>query len=201
MGLKDRRILLWAGAFFLFSVGLGTAGLIPVPVVSFSWSPSRSGIGEPYRPAFRVDDNRELVMAYIGSRHCAASNDPVLPQLVETLKHELLGRAEEANTGFSAVGVGIDWLPVDGWRHLAGFGAFDEIVVGRKWSGLGARHFMKESIAGTAATPQVLVYERRRSSDGEGITSAWENVILARKVGVSRIQNWIDNGVPLRSVP
>ena len=201
MALKNRRVLYWALALFLVTVALGTVQIIPLPVISVSWQQSNMDGVAPYKPAFMVDDNRELVLVYLGSQHCAASNDPELPRLVELLKNELRARATDANIGFSAIGVGIDWLPVDGWRHLAKFGAFDEIVVGRKWSGIGSRQFMKEEIAGMSATPQVLVYERRRTSNSIEAVAEWENVVLARKAGISKIQNWVDIGIPLRSVP
>ena len=201
MALKNRRVLYWALALFLVTVALGTVQLIPLPVISVSWQKANVDGVAPYKPAFMVDDNRELVLVYLGSQHCAVSNDPELPRLVELLKNELRARATDANIGFSAIGVGIDWLPVDGWRHLAKFGAFDEIVVGRKWSGIGSRQFMKEEIAGISATPQVLVYERRRTSNSIEAVAEWENVVLARKAGISKIQYWVDSGIPLRSVP
>ena len=199
MQLMKRPLGWWAIALFLVTLALGTAQLIPVPTISVEWD--RRENGERYTPAFRVDENREWMLVYIGSRFCGASNNPELPELVETLKTTLLERAEESNVGYSAVGVGIDWLPVDGWRYLRRFGRFDEVVVGRKWSGLGARQFMKETIAGTAATPQVLIYERRKTLDGEQDPPVWESKILARKVGVARIKNWVDAGAPLRSLP
>ena len=151
-------------------------------------------------PAFRTDENKELVLVYIGSRSCAASNDAALPDLVEELKHQMLRRAVDSNMGFSAVGVAVDWLTVDGWQHLAKYGAFDEIVVGRKWSGFGARLFAKEVIVGSAATPQVLVYVRQRGTSAEEGATTWDNIVLARKLGVTQIQNWVDRGAPVPRV-
>lgn len=106
-------------------------------------------------------------------------------------------RAEDANAGFSAVGVGVDWLPQDGWRHLAKYGAFDEVVVGRNWSGFGARQFVKEEVAGVAATPQIMLLERRKRGGAESGDDSWENVLLARKLGVTGIRNWLDRGAPV----
>ncbi|MCY4159056.1 MAG: hypothetical protein OXF48_05550 [Bacteroidetes bacterium] len=81
------------------------------------------------------------------------------------------------------------------------YGAFDEIIVGRKWSGLGARQFMKEVVVGTSATPQILVYERRKRGEDGVDTTAWDNVVLARKLGINRIQNWADRGAPIPNLP
>ena len=199
--MGNHRLLLGALVLFTASLGLGIARLIPVPAVSFTWKQPRTGDHKPYTPAFRIDENRELVLVYIGSRFCDASNHAALPGLVEELKHEMLLRAVDLNIGFSVVGVGIDWLPTDGWKHLGKYGAFDEIIVGRKWSGLGARQFMKEVVVGTSATPQILVYERRKRGEDGVDTTAWDNVVLARKLGINRIQNWADRGAPTPNLP
>ena len=139
-----------------------------------------------------MDDDRELVLAYIRSRSCDPRNNPALPELVEELKEELLRRALDLNIGFSAVGVGVDWLPTDGWKHLGKYGEFDELIVGRRWHSIGARQFVEEGIVGPRVTPQVLVYERRKRVGEDMDTNAGENVKLARKLRISQIQNWVD---------
>ena len=194
--MSNRRLLLWALVLFVATLALGVFRLIPVPAVSFTWSQSRIG-GASYVPSFRIDENRELVLVYIGSRFCDASNDPALPGLVEELKDELLRRSLDLNIGFSVVGVGVDWLPTDGWKHLGKYGAFDELIVGRKWDSMGARQFVEEGIVGTLATPQVLVYERRKRVGGDMDTNAGENVMLARKLGIDQVRNWVDRGAPI----
>ena len=194
--MSNRRLLLWALVLFVATLALGVFRLIPVPAVSFTWSQSRIG-GASYVPSFRIDENRELVLVYIGSRFCDASNDPALPGLVEELKDELLRRSLDLNIGFSVVGVGVDWLPTDGWKHLGKYGAFDELIVGRKWDSIGARQFVEEGIVGTLATPQVLVYERRKRVGGDMDTNAGENVMLARKLGIDQVRNWVDRGAPI----
>ena len=194
--MRNRRLLLWALVLFVTTLALGVTRLIPVPGVSFTWNQSRIG-GASYVPSLRIDKDRELVLVYIGSRSCDASNDPALPGLVEELKDELLRRSLDLNIGFSVVGVGVDWLPTDGWKHLGKYGAFDEYIVGRKWDSFGARQFVEEGIVGILGTPQVLVYERRKRV-GEGMdTNAGENVILASKLGISQIRNWVDRGAPI----
>lgn len=194
--MSNRRLLLWALVLFVATLALGVTRLIPVPVVSFTWKQSRIG-GASYVPSFRIDENRELVLVYIGSRFCDASNDPALPGLVEELKDELLRRSLDLNIGFSVVGVGVDWLPTDGWKHLGKYGAFDELIVGRRWHSIGALQFVEEGIVGPRVTPQVLVYERRKRVGGGMGTNAGENVMLARKLGISQIRNWVERGAPI----
>lgn len=194
--MSHRRLRLWAIILFVTTLALGVTRLVPVPAVSFTWNQSRIG-GASYVPSFSVDENRELVLVYIGSRFCDVSNDPALPGLVEELKDELLRRSVDLNIGFSVVGVGVDWLPIDGWKHLGKYGAFDELIVGRRWHNIGALQFVEEGIVGPRVTPQVLVYERRGSVGGDMDTNAGENVMLARKLGISQIRNWVDRGAPI----
>ena len=80
--MSNRWLLLWALVLFVTTLALGVARLVPVPAVSFTWNQSRTG-GASFVPSFRIDENRELVLAYIGSRFCDALNDPALPGLVE----------------------------------------------------------------------------------------------------------------------
>ena len=192
----SRRLRLWALILFVTTLALGVSRLVPVPAVSFTWNQSRIG-GASYVPSFSVDENRELVLVYIGSRFCDASNNPALPGLVEELKEELSRRSIDLNIGFSAVGVGVDWLPTDGWKHLGKYGEFDELIVGRRWHSIGARQFVEEGIVGPRVTPQVLVYERRKRIGEDMDTNAGENVMLARKLGISQIRNWVDRGAPI----
>ena len=195
--MSNRRLLLWALVLFVATLALGVTRLVPVPAVSFTWKQSRIGGGASYVPSFRIDEKRELVLVYIGSRFCDASNDPALPGLVEELKDELLRRSVDLNIGFSVVGVSVDWLPIDGWKHLGKYGAFDELIVGRRWHSIGALKFVEEGIVGPRVTPQVLVYERRKRVGGDMDTNAGENIVLARKLGISQIRNWVDRGAPI----
>ena len=90
------------------------------------------------------------------------------------------------------MGVGLDWLPTDGWKHLGKYGALDELIVGRKWDSIGARQFVEVGVVWTRATPQVLVYVHRKRVGGDMDTNVGENVMLARRLGIGQIQNWVD---------
>ena len=194
--IPDRRLLLWGCAIFLVSLALSLVQIVPVPEISIKLKTPRRVAHRPYAPAYRIDAETDLIMVYIGSHFCAASNDAALPLIVEDLKRELLAQATEWNIGFSAVGVAVDWHTRDGLKHLEKNGTFDEIMAGRSWHSLGARYFAREVIVGRPATPQVLVYIRRKRTDSEG-GSTIEKVVLARKIGVSDIRRWIDRGLPI----
>ena len=74
----------------------------------------------------------------------------------------------------------------------ASYGALDELIVGRKWDSIGARQFVEVGIVWTRATPQVLVYVRRKRVGRDMDTNAGENVVLARRLGIGQIQNGVD---------
>ena len=200
MVMKNRRLRLWALVLFVVTLALGVTRLIPVPAVSFTWKQARIGGGASYVPTFRIDEDRELVLVYIGSRFCGVSNDPALPGVVEELKDVLLQRSIDLDIGFSAVGIGVDWLATDGLRHLGKYGAFDEIVVGRKWDGFVTRQFVEEGLVRARATPQVLVYERRTRVGEDMDANAGENVVLIRKLGLGQILDWVDGGAPISNL-
>lgn len=82
MGLKNRRLALWAFVLFLAALVLGVTRVVPAPTINIAWRSSVIGKSARYEPAFRVGEDRELVLVYIGSRSCAASNNPELPELV-----------------------------------------------------------------------------------------------------------------------
>ncbi|MDE0013372.1 MAG: hypothetical protein OXU36_19665 [Candidatus Poribacteria bacterium] len=175
----------------------GIARIIPVPHFSFGMREPIWGNDAAYQRTFRVDYKEELHVVFFGSSVCAASNDEELPEMIDAIKKEMLRHAIDMDLGFNAVGVAIDWYNEDGINYLRKYGAFDEIVAGRKWHGLGARTFMKENIVGQTFTPQVLIYLRESaSSEGEDLNSQLpRNTILVRKIGKQEIDIWIETGM------
>lgn len=59
------------------------------------------------------------------------------------------------------------------------YGAFDKLIVGRRWRSIGARLFVEEGIVGILGTPQVSVYERRKRVGGDMDTNARKNADLS----------------------
>lgn len=160
---------LWAvgayGALALcaFSLGLG-------------WTPQRTRIWLKQRAASAAFEQRyepevdpfwngpELVMVYVGQKHCAPSNARELPQQIEDLKADLARLANKAGARFRALGVSLDVRARDGIEHLGKFGDFDEIHVGGGLFSDAAMRFLWQTYPGVVATPQVVVLRRQRFS-------------------------------------
>ncbi|WP_397546566.1 hypothetical protein ABUL39_11485 [Rhodothermus marinus] len=127
-----------------------------------------------------------LVAVYIGSPTCGPSNHPNLPALLRTIRTHLQDYAEAHRQGVHFVGVAISRLPTDGLKHLERMGPFDEVAAGGRWHSLAFRG-LRAMLGGAAATPQLVLY-----LDAEGHTR-----LLLRLVGVDRIRQWVQAGMPL----
>jgi hypothetical protein len=86
-------------------------------------------------------------------------------------------------------------------QHLAKFGPFDEVVVGRNWSNSAGVKFMSQEYPGPVATPQVLVIERTVQSPDDAHPLArrayLSERLLLRKVCVEEIATWANAGSPV----
>lgn len=188
-------ILAAAGVVGAFLFGLSGAFLLPN--VTITWPDS--SVMDGYRPDYvRLGGGTELVLVYLGSSACGFSNDPTLPALVSRAKTVLKQRAQVQEWAFTAVGVAIDWVTDDGVEHLRQFGAFDEIMTGRKWQGMGAYRYF-EDLPGTAGTPQILVMVRETAVTDSNVSRPpvvreWQ---IHRVIGVSPIMDWVNKSLPL----
>lgn len=178
-----------------------SAGAVPAPEVSFRWRADPEG---GYVPAFRAPPGRELAMVFIGSSRCAASNRESLPPAVERLKLLLRDRAAQSGRSFTTLGVARDWDVEAGLAHLRRFGRFDEVSAGRNWLNGGVLHYVWDDLPGQAATPQVVVVERRlvdrRTSEAaDGVVQ--DERLVTRLVGWKEIERWARRGAPLQLPP
>lgn len=99
---------------------------------------------------------------------------------------------------FATVGVARDWSVEAGIKHLDKFGGFDEITAGRNWLNLGVLRYVWNEVPGKAATPQVLVVDRRvETSEEKGSYELHKPKLLMRKVGTREIRRWLKQDAPL----
>lgn len=127
-----------------------------------------------------------LVAAYIGSPTCGPSNHPDLPKLLQTVRTHLTAYAEAQQQGVHFVGVAISRSPADGLKHLERMGPFDELAAGGRWHSLAFRG-LRAMLGGAAATPQLVLYQETEDR-------SW---LLLRLVGLDRIRQWVQAGMPL----
>ena len=140
----------------------------------------------------------EILMVYIGQSHCAPSNALELPQMVEDIKAGLSRFAEASGARFRAVGLSLDFSPVEGIDHLAKFGEFDELRAGGGTFSDSAMEFLWQGFPGTVATPQIVVIRRERVSPKDRQApveySLKSGLELDRMIGLDGIGNWSLDG-------
>lgn len=151
---------------------------------------------EDYRPSASNPSGPETVAVFVTAEFCVGSRQPHMPETIEHMKRLLADRASKSGEGFSVIGVSLDWVPQEGVDHLAKFGAFDELIVGRNWFGVGATKFIWRDLPGTPATPQVLLLRREVTATERGVEISPSREIL-RIVGADKLKEWVDAGAPI----
>jgi hypothetical protein len=185
------------GGTFLAS----SSGAVPTPEVTLHW---KTAAEDGYMPSMRAPAGQELAFVFIGASRCRPSNHESLPAAVEQAKLLLHDRAARSGRSFTALGIARDWRVDAGLAHLARFGRFDEVVAGRNWLNLGLLRYVWEDVPGEAATPQVLVLDRRlvdrnSAEAAEGVVQ--DERLVARLLGWDEIERWVERGAPLPDLP
>lgn len=122
--------------------------------------PSLASAQERYTPSTADPSGPEVVAVFITAESCVGSRQPHMPDTIERMKQLLAEQAAQTGEGLSIVGISLDWNTRVGSDHLAKFGAFNEIIVGRNWFGTGAIHFVWRDHVGQPATPQIVLFRR-----------------------------------------
>ncbi len=195
--VSPRHLLKWQSAALvvvLCSTFLFAAmGLLPVPIVTLSWSRASLEDSTQYKPSFTEPRERELALIYFGSASCGWANHPDLPHLISNAKTALLRRASMLNASFSAMGIALDWDARVGVRHLDKIGDFDEIAAGRYVYGRGVlahQHLLN-------GTPQVSVLVRTMQESTGGYPRRFDERELIRMTSMDQIASWVRRGAPL----
>jgi hypothetical protein len=155
-----------------------------------------------YTPEYSSRSGSQLVMVYLGSSTCAASNDSQLPEAIETLKLRLASYAEREEMSFVSIGVGLDWIPERGIEHLFRFGRFDEVSSGYSWGNSAGLQYMWSDRSIMPVTPQVVVYQRLFSPSIDSTNQPrYEQSgleLLGAAAGVDEILQWVtqDSALP-----
>jgi hypothetical protein len=137
----------------------------------------------------------ELYAVFIGSSTCGATEREGFGDVVEGIKLQLRGRAEQAGMRFAVAGAATDWHVEPGLAFLRHFGEWDEVLVGRNWLNAAAVRYLWRDIPGRPAVPQVILLRRHVTVSDEGIEIS-EEQLVARKLGVFEIEDWYENGSP-----
>lgn len=140
-------------------------------------------------------NTRQVSLVYIGSSNCDYSKKDSVKSTVIEAKQTLSSRFDTLDIQFYSVGVAVDNLPEEGYRHLQKFGPFNEILTGGGVAGLGARTYIWNELPGEATTPQILIAERKMEAQaGSNDYELRSRTLLKRVVGYNEIIRWDRNG-------
>jgi hypothetical protein len=131
----------------------------------------------------------ELHLVLVVSPSCVACGDPIMPELWSRAVATAEAEAERKGIVLTKGAVAVSRSPESGVEFLRRFGPFHEVSAGRSWQGLGARHYVFETLPGPPEVPQVILLERQASLGSDGRPSIREQV-LSRATGLEGITRW-----------
>jgi len=202
MLLDNRRAVFAVGAAIAFLSGL-TVVLTSSRSGFTAGSPERqdsaasAGASQSPLPSGESGEpTGELVLVFVGSDGCSWCRRD---EVVEDLAHvtaKLGALAAESGLGFTRIGVAIDQRPTIGADYLRWVGDFDQMIAGGGWNNDGVRRY-----AAGRGVPQLVVLKRKLIWNSLGfIDTIDDEEVVARKIGVYEISDWVDAGVPVPDV-
>jgi hypothetical protein len=171
--------------------------LAAIALLTFSATTARAQ-DSSYAPTHESPEGQEIVFVYLGSYDCGPCHKQEFKRAIEKAKVLLNRKAKEARKDFSAIGADMGWDVERGIAFLKKTGRFDEIMVGRSWTGSAASQYIWQDDASSPAKPSVVVYERNVESE-DGRISISEPEYLVSKSGVGAVMKWVKAGVPLNA--
>lgn len=128
----------------------------------------------------------ERLLVYIGSATCSFSNVMEIPGLVAAIRERVRASAEDRR--FVMVGIAKDLNVPAGLKHLANVASFDEVMTGRSWANIGVLKYVYSDLRGVAATPEIVIVDRRLVNDRTGTRVENERVIV-RAAGLTGLRD------------
>ena len=172
------------------TVAVFAGGVLVPPQVAISWDqPPTDSV-----PSAGNAPQSELLLVFIGSPTCAASNAPGLPALIAESKQFLFERARGMNRQFASMAVVQSQSTDSGIRFLRRFSRFDELAVGRSWLNAALDRYVYREHEGAAATPQLLVVQRAAEP---GVPHFTHEEVVLRLVGYDQIESWVRAGAKI----
>jgi hypothetical protein len=140
---------------------------------------------------------REVIAVYLGTEGTDARSGMV--EAVRDMKAALSRQAQTSGRHFISRGVSLEGSVSQGLRHLALFGAFDEVSVGGNWTNSSVVRYLGMDMGdhSRALIPQVVLLEREVRSDGPESLVVGPEREIGRYIGTRDIAGWAKNGAPL----
>jgi hypothetical protein len=171
---------------------LGAYGEAALPLVWWELPQSRL-------EASGVQQDKEIVLVYIGSSTCGPSNSVDMRSQITVVRQILQEEAAKRGVRVRSVGIAKDIAVKAGLAHLRKMGPFDEVLTGRGWLNVGLERYVRSVMPGAAATPQLIVTVRKLSIVEGQSGSILDETVLTRKVGLEEIRTWVDAGARIES--
>lgn len=188
MELARRFSLLWIGLVVFVLAALGAH--------SIRRSTAQSRLDQPAASSRTAVDSvgHELLLVLIASVDCPVCHDPVLPELMENARRDIMKQANDIGARFAFIGVVEGSDPNSGVDYLSRFRSVDEIIAGHGWLNTGLVQFVTTVHEGPLVTPQVLVVGR--TTRFYAVDRGSERV-LVRHLGLGSLSVWAEAGAPL----
>lgn len=162
-----------------------------------AFSKLREGPPAPGLTSTAVGDRGELLLVFIGSSTCGASEAPGFPEALATVQTALGERAAAFGLSFGTLGVAIDHSPRKGIAFLESMGDFDELIAGRGWINQGGVSFVWRHLPGESAIPQIVVLARNVSTQpASSHYLIGADHLVARIVGIEEFFRWASHDAP-----
>ncbi|MEO8620715.1 MAG: hypothetical protein ABI625_06605 [bacterium] len=167
---------------------------LTVMLVAMVASLSAARLERPAAPTAVV--TREIIAVYLGT--IGTDSQSGMVPAIRDMKFAVKRQATETGRRFIARGVSLEPSVDDGARHLALFGAFDEVSLGGNWTNSAVVRYLGGSIDSARATsiPQLILLEREVTAGGASLKISPEHEV-ARFVGVTEISTWVQHGALL----
>jgi hypothetical protein len=156
----------------------------------------------PVLQAETAEDEEQLHFVYIGASTCGMCKTPEMKEAVQQAREIFRRQAEASGVSFVAVGVAAEADVEKGLGFLAGYGTFDQLVVGGGFENLAMMEYVwsqqppSQDSLPNQGIPQIVVASRRfREAAGRIVPLEFE--VLGYMVG-NIIPHWVKMGAPLK---
>jgi hypothetical protein len=150
---------------------------------------------QSYGPSYADPHGTQLVAVYLGAASCGPCRLPATRAAIDSIKVHLAQRARLRGQQFRAVIVSMDWEPDSGLAVARESGGWDEMILGRNWSNLGAEHYIWADTATAPSLPQIIVYEQEITMTARVVFGPRR--VLRRVHGADALVRWASQGAPL----
>lgn len=153
----------------------------------------RSQAATALRPAPR----QEVYVLFIGMTGCGASQRQELIKAVRAIRDSMVSHIDTTEFTLAVAGAALDHDAAAGLKWLSEFGHFDEVLAGRSWMNLAAVEFIWRDLPARPLVPQLVVVTRSVAEPDDRNIDVGTDRLLARKMGVAEIVDWVNAGTPL----